>query len=72
MKFRGQPIMSWTTPRSGVTIENPMYEWIQVARHFGYKYFSDEWQDLDRNEKAAYVAAYRLEQQSQAVMMKYR
>lgn len=64
--------MEWTTPRSGVTIENPVYEWIQVARHFGYKYYSDEWDDLSGDEKAAYVAAYRVEQQTQAVLMKYK
>lgn len=55
-----------------MTIENPLYEWMEAARWAGYKYHSDEWEELDGDEKAQVVAQYRIHQQTESVIAHYR
>lgn len=65
----GEPILSVWTPRSGVTVGNPEFEWRLVARANGFTTFQ-EWCEIDLEEQRAQIAVYRLEHQIEAVLNK--
>ena len=68
--FRDTPIFEWSTPRSGIKYGNPEVEWILAANWAGYRYF-DDWQELPGEHKSMLIAAYRIQNQSEAVIAKY-
>lgn len=53
-------------PKSGLQ-HAPHLEWILAAQWAGYRFFH-EWQDLTGDEQALLIAAWREQQQIQAVL----
>ena len=53
-------------PRSGVTVEDPEYEWRSVAREYHYTF--EQFTALSISEQASHIAHYRVSKQIEAVL----
>lgn len=68
MEWKGKPILKARVPRSGVTVGNPKFEWMTVAKEWGFK-FAD-FMELTPDEQADYIAHSRITNHIGAVLNK--
>lgn len=60
--------MGLRAPLSGLSIGNPLYEWIQAAHYDNMSYAEFSEQPLEYQEMI--IAAYRVKNQSEAIIAK--
>lgn len=68
MEWKKRPILKAVVPPSGVTIGNPKFEWMTVAKEYHFKFA--EFLELAPESQAEYIAHFRLTQHIGAVLNK--